>query len=208
VKQALGVGASMAKKCIFCGSRGKKSKEHIWSEWMHDYLPRMGNGYHISEVHTSKWNEHLGSTKSKRQGHLSTKKIRVVCESYNSGWMSVLESKVKPILIPIFKNKTFEISNGEKVTLAKWIAMKAIVGEHSEENTHVTPFTDRTKLKDFGEIPSYFCIYIGVHSEKFDSAWLRTSLTIALSKSGPNPPLGNRNRNNAIKKRGRTKLTI
>jgi hypothetical protein len=185
----------MNKKCIFCGGSGKKSKEHIWSEWMHDYLPKMGDGYNLSEVHTSKWDEHLDSTKSKRQGHLYTKKLRVVCESCNSGWMSVLESKVKPILIPIFQNKTFEISNEEKISLAKWIAMKAIVGENSVKNTHVTPFADRTKLKDLGEIPSYFCIYIGVHSEKFDSAWLRTSITLSLSKSGPVPPLGNRNRN-------------
>lgn len=29
---------STTKRCIFCGGT-PLSKEHIWSEWLHDYLP-------------------------------------------------------------------------------------------------------------------------------------------------------------------------
>ena len=195
VTPTLGVTTNMANKCIFCGGSGKKSKEHIWSEWIHAYLPKQGDGYHFSEVQTAKWDEHLSTEKIKRQGYLSSKKLRVVCRSCNSGWMSKLETEVRPVLELILRKEVFDISPSDQIVLSRWVAMKVIVGEHSEGNTHVTPFSDRNALMMEGRVPAYFYICIGSHEQKHNSAWLRTSYTLSLSRKGPQPPLGNRNRN-------------
>lgn len=181
--------------CIFCDGSGKKSKEHIWPKWMHDYLPLHGARENIVEAHTFKWKTHIDSKRRKRQGHLSTKKIRVVCRCCNSGWMGQLETEVRPVLLPILKSEIHEISLENQAKLSRWIALKAIVGEFQERETHVTPLACRRRLMVEGVIPDYYCIYIGAHNEAHDAAWLRISQTFALSKSGPSPSLGNRKRN-------------
>jgi hypothetical protein len=185
----------MKKVCIYCDSKGKKSKEHIWPVWMHQHLLLLGDGENVSEVNTFRWKEQTGSRKSTRQGHLTTKKIRVVCQSCNSGWMSYLENATKPILLKVLNGESIDLCAVEQETLARWIAMKAIIGEYAENDTHMTPREDRILLRLENKIPNYFAIYIGVHNASSDSAWLRTSQTIALSPEGPSPPLGKLKRN-------------
>lgn len=162
---------------------------------MHPYILPQGDGYHISETHTSRWDEHLSSKQSKRQGGLTTKKLRVVCSACNSGWMSKLETEVRPILEPILQGMSLNLAPEDQHVLSKWVALKVIVGEHSEGNTHVTPYRDRESLMKEGKVPDYFYICICSHASKHNAAWLRTSYTLSLSKNGPQPPLGNRTRN-------------
>ena len=185
----------MNSGCIFCGSRKKPSKEHIWPEWMREHFPKMEGQSHNKDTHTSRWKTALGSKRIKRQGHLSTLKIRAVCEECNNGWMSQLESETKPLLKSILQNQHVEITEAGQGTLARWIAVKTIVGEHAEPDICVTPETDRYLLRSQGIIPSYFAIYIGRHMTTSDTARLRTSQTISLSRDGPTPPLGDLKRN-------------
>lgn len=185
----------MKKPCIFCNGIKKKSKEHIWPEWMHELLPKLGDGNNVSKVDTFRWKKQIDAKSSKRQGHLSTKKLRVVCCDCNNGWMSVLENEAKPILTKILKNENFTICNKKQNTLVAWITLKSIVGEHDEDNTQVTPPADRNLFLTTRKTPEYYAIYIGRHSERSDTAWLRTSLTLARSQFGPNPPLGDLKRN-------------
>ncbi len=185
----------MRKACICCDGHGRKSKEHVWPVWMHEHLPLLGDGENVSEVNTFRWKEQTGSKKSTRQGHLTTKKLRVVCPSCNSGWMSELESASKPILLKLLAGQAVDLFAEQQDTLARWITMKAIIGEYAENNTHMTPREDRFLLRLEDRIPNYFAIYIGLHNASSDSAWLRASQTIALSPKGPSPPLGELNRN-------------
>jgi len=87
----LGALTVMSKTCIFCGQKGKKSKEHLWPVWMHEYLGKEGDGNNIRESTSFKNREHIGGSKLERQGYLFTTKFRVVCRGCNNGWMSKLE---------------------------------------------------------------------------------------------------------------------
>lgn len=185
----------MSKPCIFCGSRGNKSKEHIWPVWMHAHLPLLGGRKNTRELQTFKWKEQIGCKSLSRQGHLSTTKFRVVCKSCNSGWMNILEGKAKSILTRILRRDGVKLSVADQEILARWIAMKAMTGEHAENEVHMTPKADRHLLRLEGKIPDYYAIYIGAHNTDSDTAWLRVSQTIALSQEGPSPPLGNLKRN-------------
>lgn len=185
----------MSKSCIFCGRKGNKSKEHLWPEWMHEYLPTVGDGNHVRESNTFQWKTQIGEKKLKRQGHLFTTKFRVVCKDCNTGWMNRLEESVKPTFLKMIKGEKLSIRESDQELLSRWIALKVIVGEHAEKGIHVTPKRDRYLLKDENKIPEYFAIYVSGHNSKSDTAWLRISNTLALSPKGPNPPLGNLKRN-------------
>ena len=185
----------MAPKCVFCPSEGKRSKEHIWPEWMAEYFERSDGQRHRRDILTSKWKENLSTKEIERPGHLSTHKVRVVCKSCNNGWMSRLESKTKPVLVPMLKNQETQLTQSYQETLALWITVKTIVGEYSEPDIAVTPEIDRHLVKEQGRIPDYYAIYLGHHSSGSDSAWLRTSMTLALTMDGPDPPLDGYTRN-------------
>lgn len=185
----------MRTACIFCDGHGKKSKEHIWPVWMHKHLKVNGDGNHTSEAHTYENKKHLGSEKTERQGDLTTKKLRVVCQQCNSGWMSFLESSVKPIMIRMLALEAMVLKPVEQELLARWFTMKAIVGEYASKGLNSTPTVDRVAFKNNNTIPAYFAVYIGTHNEEADSAWLRSSNTLSRSPAALSLPLEGVSRN-------------
>jgi hypothetical protein len=183
------------KKCIFCQGNGM-SKEHIWPDWLSSHFNNTSSDKHISEFYSSAAKSlPILQRKVERSGNLITKKIRVVCKTCNNGWMSRLEEKVKPTLLNIIENKPVTLAEQSLSILARWIIMKVMVAEQSEENTQVTPEFDRKRFCKSGEIPNYFRVYIARQKTTHQSAYLRHSATLALSQDGPLPPLHGMRRN-------------
>jgi len=137
----------------------------------------------------------LGVKKVDRQGHLSTIKLRVVCSDCNSGWMSKLESNAKPILRKMLTGEIVSLAESQQHLLSRWIAMKAIIGEHAGNKIHVTPTMDRLLVRSQSKIPEYFAIYIGRQGTESNTSWVRISQTLALSPDGPSPKLEGLTRN-------------
>ena len=89
----------MARKCIFCGTEGNLSKEHLWPDWLSKLYLRKD-----SESHTFGSKSYLNKKEVRdgtysRPGHLFSLKNRVVCVTCNNGWMSRVEEETKPILL-------------------------------------------------------------------------------------------------------------
>jgi hypothetical protein len=143
-----------AGKCIFCGG-GNLSKEHFWPEWASALLPNYPDNQHVEQLFT--FTEVTKLTRApevrSKQGHAWTKKIRAVCVSCNTGWMSTLETAVKPILTPLIATQPHTLSLNSMDILAKWISLKIMVGEHNHPKDAVTPLEDRLKFKSSLEIP-------------------------------------------------------
>ena len=182
----------LVRSCVFCQSKGM-SKEHFWPNWVGPFLKKHKENNFTSELYTGLGKNPMELKKKRAQpGNLFTKKMRVVCKSCNNGWMSRLEAEAKPILLSILEGKSFRFDSSVQETLAKWIVMKVIVSEHSEEEKAVTPEADANEFFRTQKIPSYFRIFIGYHNSSSDSAYIRHSMTLAVSRSGPNPPLAGR----------------
>ena len=64
----------------------------------------------------------------------------------------------------LLKGEETKLQEEDQQLLSRWIAMKVITGEHAEKGMHVTPKEDRLLLKEKGEIPEYFAIYISTHA--------------------------------------------
>jgi len=183
------------KNCIFCQGSGM-SKEHFWPDWLRSHFNTTNNDKHTSEVHSSEAkSQPTLKSKNERPGNLITKKFRVVCETCNSGWMSQLEKSVKPLLIPLIENNDISFNQAQLTKLAKWAVMKVIVAEQSEDDTQVTPESDRNSFYENLVIPEYFRVYIGKHKTGHNSAYVRHSMTFALSKENIKTELNGMKRN-------------
>ena len=126
-----------------------------------------------------------------KQGGTKTKTIRVVCKVCNSGWMSRLEKEAKPILISLVTRGQLVLDQQAQNTLAKWIALKFMVAEHTFQNDHITLESDRRKFAFDGKIPEYLRIRIGSHNtSNWSRSYLRHSATISTTLEPPENPTG------------------
>lgn len=187
----------MARVCIFCRKEGSLSKEHLWPDWLSKMYLRKGDEKHTFGSQTYLNKKIVRDGVYERPGHLFSLKNRVVCQACNNGWMSEVENDTKPIILRMINGEKHKITNPELDLLSFWIAMKMVTAEFAEkkEALDVTPLTERQAMMNDRKIPSFFNLFIGVHSTGHNSAWYRYSWTIAFSPKGPVPPLEGRKRN-------------
>lgn len=182
----------LQKKCIFCDTLGNISKEHFWPEWLAPYISEANTSRHISVLLEAEGKEPQKLNRSsERDGNVLTKKIRIVCKTCNNGWMSQIESAVKPILIALINRSNLVLSSEDTKILALWVSLKTIVGEYATENMALTVLNDRQLLRSDNIIPEYFRVFIGYHSLNEQAAYQRHSTTVSTNILGPNPPLPN-----------------
>jgi hypothetical protein len=114
------------KLCIFCDGY-PVTKEHMWPDWLRNYIPRAKSKFYsrsgilFRSRTDAKIVLHHGDPHSGR--------IRCVCRTCNSGWMSVLQSRTKPILIPLLRGDRYSLRKREQGILAAWVTMFAMVAE-------------------------------------------------------------------------------
>jgi hypothetical protein len=183
------------KKCIFCGGN-VNSKEHIYSKWTHDLLPRVEDTSYNEDFHTFKNPKSFGTVEVKtRPGDITTKKVRAVCTSCNNGWMNRVEGLAKPILTPLIKGENIALNPESQAIVARWITMKIIVCEYTKNDQALTPLADRQALMNDGKIPSYYRIYACRQHSEWSTAFNRHSTIASKDISGPRPPLDGLARN-------------
>lgn len=188
--------AKPPRPCIFC-ARAANSKEHIWPLWLHELLgPQAPGVRHNREMHTYSPKEGSRVTGPVgRQGDIRTIRIRAVCRTCNNGWMSGLEEEVRPILTPLIKGESCTLTGAQLKTLAQWLTLKALVVEHANAETSMTPREDRTAFFEHGVIPPYFNLYAAHNVGQSRLFFRRHSHTIAANPEGPVPPLDGTHRN-------------
>jgi hypothetical protein len=173
-------------RCIFCpGTR--MSKEHFWSTWSKPMLPT-GNedAYHEEKLTHTRKTILVSRELRTRPGSAASKKLRVVCEDCNNGWMNEVEDRARPILEPLIAGCPTVLNQKQQRILAEWIAMKIMVAEHNTPEEIVISRADKEAFKANRIIPDYVTIWIGRHNV---SAWCTTFARHAASLSLiPKPP--------------------
>ena len=173
------------RSCIFCGNGGV-SKEHVWSEWTYKYLPKRHGYRRENEFRGAGEFMRLENTKD-FEGEPNTLKIKAPCKVCNNGWMSTLERKVKPILIPLMQGEATALSEVSQKTLATWVVVKCMVAEHgSPDDTVVSTEDERKYLKDRQEPPPTWKVWI---AHQNGTEW-RTGHTHAVGTLGSSNVLG------------------
>jgi hypothetical protein len=168
------------KRCIFCGGSGM-SKEHIWGDWLKHHvkanLPKHSLGTLIVNPPGTPNVSSVGS----RTGDPLRSKVRVVCETCNNTWLSAIQNRVKPLLIPMIGGQPCVLSHDKQQTLATWITMATMTSEfmlHEKTQISVSQ-ADREWLWEKYTPPSDWRIWIGRYQRhRSAEQWVHCSVPI------------------------------
>jgi hypothetical protein len=170
------------------------SKEHFWPLWAASMFPVFrDNAYREGKITITEKTIVTGRKFQERQGSVATKKIRVVCEDCNNGWMSTLEDRARPILEPLLAGNPIALNQSQQRILAEWITMKIMVAEHNTPEDVVIPRTDKETFKANHTIPAYITIWIGKHNVSgWHTGFYKHTATLSLTPNPPPSALGGR----------------
>jgi hypothetical protein len=138
--------------CPFCGKTGKRSKEHVWAQWLHqtEGAKFLLDGTHGERIAMPgavlrKGDDGRYQTTWESRGKYAKWLPNVtvwVCAVCNSGWMSQLESQAKDILEPFVLGggTLLTLSKDDLFTLATW-ATKSWMAYALTKPVQSNPFT-------------------------------------------------------------------
>jgi hypothetical protein len=155
--------------CIFCGRPGnpRLSREHVWPDWLKDYIPKIMTGYtSLSATIHERYSE---PRREKGSGDLRSRRLRVVCEDCNTGWMSRLQENTKPHLLPLIHGQSASLTADVQTLVAAWIGMFTIVAEHFDLDRVSTTPAQRRYVMHLKRPPNNWRIYIANHQR---GAWV------------------------------------
>jgi hypothetical protein len=99
------------RACVWCHRR-PVSPEHVWPDWLSRALPDPGSLAHVrSREDMAELVHHAPPF---------TTKVKRVCGTCNTGWMSQLEEEVKPIALPLIQGQPHKLEARQQRTLAFW----------------------------------------------------------------------------------------
>jgi hypothetical protein len=99
----------------------------MWADWLRNYIPRTVSKYYSQSGIL--YPTTLDAKTALHSGDPHSSRIRCVCGVCNSGWMSAVQSKTKPILIQLLRGERCTLGKRDQAILATWIAMFTMVAE-------------------------------------------------------------------------------
>jgi hypothetical protein len=166
--------------CIFCGAYGL-TKEHMWPDWLRNYIPRNQDEHQISSTLTRVNGDEVSY--QRRSGDPHSRRIHCVCKPCNSGWMSRLQSSAKPILVPMLEGRDIVLLKNSQTILAAWVGMTVMVAEFASRDKVAIPYSDRVFLRMNQRPPSHWRIWIGSHRRQQQPMFAHNVLTFTKQKS-------------------------
>jgi hypothetical protein len=134
-------------QCLFCGTRGRKiTKEHVWPQWLVDFVPVLPPG-----GHTERWSSAVGRETSQQPILSST--VKAFCNDCNNGWMSKLEGAAKPIVGPMTTGKAMDLDAVAQQIVANWFAVKGLVAVQTNRLGQPIPDSHYRRVHQFGGAP-------------------------------------------------------
>lgn len=140
----------MAKRrCIFCLKPGT-TDEHLFPDWLRVLFPRTPEDTSTRGI--TRWGQDrhgkLYSMPERKihKGHSGVTKIPYVCAGCNNGWMSRMETRARPFLMPLIQGLPRSISTFDLKVLAGWIAKTVMVGEYLHPNNIAIPDAERLNM--------------------------------------------------------------
>lgn len=166
-------------QCIYCGSYENMTREHIWADWLRDYIPRdMERHSGVSAVVHSDQSKNTAEMK-RREGDFHAQRLKIACHSCNTGWMSRLQTKAKPYLVPTLIGKNIDLYRAEQTTLAAWATMFVMTADYLDNEIGSITSEERVWFKDHQRPPADWRIWIGKYEQPATKRrWIHAVLNI------------------------------
>ncbi len=169
------------KNCIFCKNGKKfKGKEHVFPKWVLEHLSVRTQKGPLSETR-KKINENgelIFENVVKRVLSNNNYVSPYVCDECNNGWMCKLESKVKPILLPLIMGTKIpsKLTKDEKELIARWAAKTTCVIDSVgavENPTYID--ADPNFIRESDTLPKGWAVFATLHKPSRQECYERAS---------------------------------
>jgi hypothetical protein len=141
--------------CIFCGE-GIATNEHVFSErWLEEVLGGGSDFHHRHERGSP--TETSVRTWSKQNPDL---KVRCVCKTCNSGWMSRMDNDVKEMATPMVLGYETHMTAAGARFFASWTFKTALVADHLQAQPVVEPQVAK-RFYERPEAPDDVRVWVG-----------------------------------------------
>jgi hypothetical protein len=133
--------------CIFCPNPAN-SREHIWADWLKDYVPRtqINHGQARTWIHEDGRQDRVVQHRS---GDPRSRKLKIVCTACNNNWMSRIQERAKPILIPLIRGDACTLDAEAQRVLSGWAALLVMIDEYTHRDWVSVSAADRAWLKRY-----------------------------------------------------------
>jgi hypothetical protein len=175
---------------MFCG-RPADSYEHIFSDWLRNVLPSDQKTYHYRRAIGP------GSTELQEwERRPFREKTRFVCGKCNGGWMSRLESAVKPILVPAITREglPYVLDERGQYLAATWALKTGFILDVTQSKEPLAPRFLIDSLYARMRPPHQVTIWIGAHyrarEDPVNSVYVPRPLGLEPSEETPDAPSG------------------
>lgn len=148
-------------KCIFCGKIGV-TKEHLFSDWLRELFPRSRDDSHTLTRLVS-WTPRPRFERKDKQGHTGSRKVRKVCKSCNSEWISAIDDAAKKHAPALIMGQSVTITDEARRALASWFAKLAMVADAMDASTALIEQIDRDWICSTSLPPMNWQIWIGYY---------------------------------------------
>lgn len=137
--------------CVFCGSRGSLTEEHVFGDWLRK-LGFTGEGLR-------EWSTDGVSTLQK--GGPFSKKLKIVCTRCNTVWMKGMEDSAKPLLVEMFQSNRVELNEAAQRDLARWAFKTIVTSSYVDRQGDRVPTVHRRAFHQTDEPPLGVVVRIG-----------------------------------------------
>ena len=140
----------MPRRCLFCENTAD-SREHLWPAWIHDRI-KIEESIRIA----------IGKLPVQKSDNAEIK-IKCVCKTCNSGWMSQLENQCLPLVGSLAQDLSISLDSSQQSLLATWALKMAMVTDSTNKKTRDLFYEkeERDRMRSDQAIPERAKVWIG-----------------------------------------------
>jgi hypothetical protein len=158
------------RRCIFCNEPGDLTRQHIFSDFLGHYIERTKEG--STHLASDNWfgpsmSHSPNYTVKADQGDMGVKKLLLVCERCNSGWISKNEDQIKDTIGELIRGERVVIDEQMISKISMWVAIMVIMAEFMVAEERGIHRYHRNFIFKNRQPDRTFQIWIG----KYDGKW-------------------------------------
>lgn len=112
-------------RCLFCGSRGKLTNEHVLSKPLVDLLPPSDEDRFVNVLRAG--SHPIVQTRTIPTRDRRVLQVRAYCGPCNGGWMQQMDHDIVPVIAPMVRGEQTVLEREDCLRLAAWVAKMSLV---------------------------------------------------------------------------------
>jgi hypothetical protein len=182
--------APIVTRCIFwepSRSHVPLDMEHVFGEWVKMHVRSPQNRHRISEEEIGRPGTRNNVKTTLRTGEPLLSKLKIVCKTCNSGWLSRIQNAAKPHLINLIEGRQAVLRADAQKTLAAWCTMVTMTSEYltHDSTTAAISQEERDWFRETQTPPKHWKIWIGHYPSRM-SWWNHFTVPLLTGRESAN----------------------